>query len=88
MIENPVRSPMVPPIAESISTNFADLSFEILLNVGVSKNILTNLKLFFHSKSEIIDYLSLWGHGKEIYILDLHKIKCYLIYHCTLLDIE
>ena len=44
MIENPVRSPMVPPIAESISTNFAALSFLILSNVGVSKNILTYLK--------------------------------------------
>ena len=26
MIENPVRSPMVPPIADSTSTNFAALS--------------------------------------------------------------
>ena len=49
MMENPVRSPMVPPIAERISTNFAALSFVILGNVGVSKYILTNLSLFFHS---------------------------------------
>ena len=37
MMENPVRSPMVPPTAESMSTNFAALSFSILSNVGVSK---------------------------------------------------
>ena len=48
MIENPVRSPMVPPIADSMSTNLADLSFVILSNVGVSKNMRTYLKLFFH----------------------------------------
>ena len=36
IMENPVRSPMVPPIAD-ISTNFAALSFVILSNVGVSK---------------------------------------------------
>ena len=35
--ENPVRRPMVPPIAESLSTNFAALSFVILSNFGVSK---------------------------------------------------
>ena len=44
MIENPVRSPMVPPIADNMSTNFADLSLMILSNVGVSKKILTNFK--------------------------------------------
>ena len=48
MIENPVRSPMVPPIADSMSTNLADLSFVILSNVGVSKNIRTYFRLFFH----------------------------------------
>ena len=37
MMENPVRSPMVPPIADSMSTNFAALSLVILSNVGVSK---------------------------------------------------
>ena len=52
MIENPVRSPMVPPIADNMSTNFADLSLMILSNVGVSKKILTTLSLFFHSKSK------------------------------------
>ena len=49
MMEKPVRSPMVPPIADNISTNFADLSLVILSNVGVSKYILTNFSLFFHS---------------------------------------
>ena len=51
MIENPVRSPMVPPMAASISSNFAALSFTILSNVGVPKKILTNLNLFFHTYS-------------------------------------
>ena len=37
MIEKPVRSPIVPPIAESMSTNFAALSLVTLSNVGVSK---------------------------------------------------
>ena len=37
IIENPVRSPMVPPIADIISTNLAALSFVTLSNVGVSK---------------------------------------------------
>ena len=41
MIENPVKSPIVPPIAESMSTNLAALSFVTLSNVGVSKYILT-----------------------------------------------
>ena len=37
MMENPVRSPMVPPIADNMSTNFAALSLVILSNVGVSE---------------------------------------------------
>ena len=37
MIENPERSPMVPPIADNMSTNFAALSLVILSNVEVSK---------------------------------------------------
>ena len=32
MIENPVRRPMVPPIADSMSTNFADLSYKKITN--------------------------------------------------------
>ena len=53
MMEKPVRSPMVPPIADNMSTNFAALSLVILSNVGVSKYILTNLSLFFHWYPEI-----------------------------------
>ena len=30
MMENPVKSPIVPPIAESLSTNFAEVSFKSL----------------------------------------------------------
>ena len=37
MKENPVRSPNVPPIAESISTILAALSFSILSNVVAPK---------------------------------------------------
>ena len=51
MIENPVRRPIVPPIADSMSENFAELSFVILSNVGVLKYILTNLNGFSHSYS-------------------------------------
>ena len=51
IMENPVRSPMVPPIADNMSENFAELSFVILSNVGVLKYILTNLNGFSHSYS-------------------------------------
>ena len=44
MMENPVRSPMVPPIADNMSTNFAALSLVILSKDGVSKKILTYFK--------------------------------------------
>ena len=37
MMENPVKRPMVPPIADNMSTNFAAFSMVILSNVGVSK---------------------------------------------------
>ena len=37
MIENPVRSPMVPPIDDNMSVNFAALSISILSNVGLSR---------------------------------------------------
>ena len=49
MMENPVRSPIVPPIADNMSTNFAALSSVILSNVGVLKEVLTNCNLLFHS---------------------------------------
>ena len=70
MMENPVSSPMVPPIAETQSTNFADLSLVILSNVGVSKYILTNLSLFFHSYS--MNYIM------HYYVTYVHNI----IYWC------
>ena len=56
MMENPVRSPMVPPIADNISTNFAARSLVILSNVGVSKYILTyfNLVSIGGSKSSLL----------------------------------
>ena len=37
IIENPVRSPIVPPIADNMSTNLAALSLVILSNVEASK---------------------------------------------------
>ena len=36
MMENPVSRPMVPPTAESMSTNFILLSLVMRSNVGVS----------------------------------------------------
>ena len=45
---------MVPPIADNMSIGFAALSLVTLSNVGVSKKILTNLSLFFHSKAKNI----------------------------------
>ena len=37
IIENPERSPMVPPIADNMSTNLAALSLVILSKVVASK---------------------------------------------------
>ena len=37
IIEKPVKSPIVPPIVDKMSENFAVLSFVILSYVGVSK---------------------------------------------------
>ena len=45
MIENPVKSPIVPPIAERISTNLAAWSLVTLSKVDVSNSIFTNLSL-------------------------------------------
>ena len=44
MMENPVSRPIVPPIADKMSTNFTLLSLVIMSYVGVSKKILTNCK--------------------------------------------
>ena len=54
MMENPVRRPIVPPIADNMFSNLTVLSFMILSNVGVSKNILTNLTLSLHWYPQII----------------------------------
>ena len=51
MIENPVKSPIVPPIADNISTNLAALSLVILPKVGVLNLILIYLKLGLYSNS-------------------------------------
>ena len=51
MMENPVRSPMVPPIAENMSTNLAALSLVILSKVVARKCNLTNLRLISESNS-------------------------------------
>ena len=52
MMENPVRSPMVPPIADNMSTNLAALSLVILSKVGVSNETFTYLSLDLYSYSE------------------------------------
>ena len=52
MRENPVKKEIVPPICSTISSTFAAVSMVILSNVGLTKYILTNLKLFFHLYSE------------------------------------
>ena len=66
IIEKPVKRPIVPPIADNISTNFAALSFVILSYVEVSNEIFTNLRFFLCiskpdrqklSISEFIEYL-------------------------------
>ena len=65
MMENPVSSPMVPPIADNMSTNFAALSLVMRSKVGVSNKILTYLSLFDHSKSKII-YFTCLGCNLQI----------------------
>ena len=40
IIENPVRSPIVPPIADNLSTNLAALSLVILSKTGALNCIL------------------------------------------------
>ena len=57
IIENPVRSPMVPPMADNMSTALAALSLVIRSNDGVSKLMLTNLRLSFHSYSRNSAYI-------------------------------
>ena len=64
MIENPVKSPIVPPIAESMSTNLAELSLVILSKTGVSKMILTNFSFFLFISKELQTELK--THGTKI----------------------
>ena len=61
-IENPVKSPMNPPIAERISSGFAALSFVILSNVGVSKCMLMNCSLLLSNSYSRIDASNLNIH--------------------------
>ena len=53
IIENPVSRPIVPPIADSISTNLEALSIVTKPTVGESKKILTYRSLFFHSCKQL-----------------------------------
>ena len=58
MIENPVKSPMVPPIAEIISTNLAAWSLVTLSKVDVSNSILTYFNGgLISSKSEHYEFI-------------------------------
>ena len=57
MRENPVNSPIVPPIADNMSTPLAALSFTILSNVVASKYILTNRRFNSNSESKKIEQL-------------------------------
>ena len=56
IIVNPVKSPNVPPIAESILTNVAAFSLVTRSNVGVTNCILINLKSCLFSYSRNIFY--------------------------------
>ena len=66
MMENPVSNPIVPPMEDILSSGLATVSWVILSNVGVSKQILTILSLFFHSYS--------W---KGLYVICNHVISNY-----------
>ena len=46
MIENPVKSPRVPPMMASLSMNVVLASFVIRSNVGLLMEIVTTCKLF------------------------------------------
>ena len=58
----------MPPIADNTSINLAALSLVILSNVGVSKKILTNLRLLFHSYSEISHHYRLFTDRVKAHI--------------------
>ena len=52
MMENPVRSPMVPPMVESLVSKFAFSSFVILAKVGDTKLIFTRWSFVFFLEPE------------------------------------
>ena len=60
MMDKPVNKPMVPPMADTISANFAALSFVILSKVGLSKCIFTYLSNGSYSYSESHGVKRLW----------------------------
>ena len=64
MIENPVRSPIVPPMTESMSTNLAALSFVILSNFGVLKSIFTYRRLCFDPQTNSIKIIKIIDHKR------------------------
>ena len=51
IIEKPVKSPIVPPTVARMLVNLAASSMVTRSNVGVSKKILTKLRLFGIRKS-------------------------------------
>ena len=55
MMENPAKSPMVPPMVDSFDSRFAFSSFVTLSKVGVSKLILTHFRFTFVLYAENIN---------------------------------
>ena len=51
MIENPVNNPIVPPMADTMSIMLVALSFVILSNIGVLKDIRMIFRSSFQVKS-------------------------------------
>ena len=71
MIENPVRNPIVPPIADSMSTNVSALSLVTLSNVGVSNEISTNLRLGLRSYSALNRFCTQYSIIHDIFTFEL-----------------
>ena len=77
MIENPVKSPIVPPIAERISTNLAARSLVTLSKLDVSNSILTNFNLgLTSSKSKHYEFIDVKKY-MNIYLLILNCKNLY-----------
>ena len=71
MIENPVNSPKVPPMAEIMSTNFAALSLVTMSNVVASKEIRTYLSsIFLCCKPDYIESL----YDKTVILIWNYKV--------------